>query len=669
MIILQLALAGISESMGASNRKSHFNNCVMKKKIYSFIMMAVLACMACTSRAAAYQGSRVFWDLSSRRTVFGSGGYARIIQLHDGRLMATCESGGIVVAFSSDMGDTWGAPVRIAGNANKVPNCVPDLIQLADGTIVVAYNPRPSKPYTTDRKFGIRCKRSTDNGQTWSDEIFVNDASYTFEDGCWEPSMLQLPSGELQLYFADEGPYTSSSEQQISLCRSFDGGLTWSAPQKVSFRAGYRDGMPSPVLLADKSSIVVAIEDNGWPGYGDFFPTTVRCALADNWPDGFFVDANNPLRQKTHTNTSAKGGAPYLRVLPWGETVLSWQSKYKHGDKLNMLTAVGDGKATNFKALSNPFCIGDDEQALWNSLAVVDTGVVVAVAGISGKVEMIKGYAMRQFEAAQATPVVDGTVSAGDGYMRRSANQVMMGAANNLRTTADFAYDAGNLYFVAKVVDTTPSLSATGGDGVWLYVETADEPGARLGDGSYRFFLSRDGSVKAWRGNNGGWKSYAVEGVGLKVVSRASSYVVEAAVPWSVLGKDAAPSGRHLATNIEVQDVRESAKLTESIPDARATSPSTWMDFYLRPSGQSTGVGSVAGTGGLTVAADSGWLTLTADRPMSRVDVLSVSGRLIAHVEPASCQSRLAVGAASGVAVVEVCFADGTKTVRKLVVR
>ena len=125
-----------------------------------------------------------------------------------------------------------------------MPNCVPDLIQLSDGTIIVAYNPRPSAPYTTGRKFGIRCKRSVDNGATWSDEIFVNDARHTFEDGCWEPSMLELPSGELQLYFADEGPYTSSNEQQISLCRSFDGGKTWSAAQKVSFRAGYRDGMP-----------------------------------------------------------------------------------------------------------------------------------------------------------------------------------------------------------------------------------------------------------------------------------------------------------------------------------------------------------------------------------------------------------------------------------------
>ena len=44
-----------------------------------------------------YSGSRIFWDTASRRTVFSGGGYARIIELQDGRLMAVCESGGIKI--------------------------------------------------------------------------------------------------------------------------------------------------------------------------------------------------------------------------------------------------------------------------------------------------------------------------------------------------------------------------------------------------------------------------------------------------------------------------------------------------------------------------------------------------------------------------------------------
>ena len=224
-----------------------------------------------------YNSSRIFWDTASRKVVFNSGGYARMIELQDGRYMATTETGGINIIFSSDKGNSWSGEKKIVENINNTPNCVPDLIQLKDGTIVVGYNPRPSTPYTEDRRFGIRCKRSTDNGRTWSNEIFINDASFTYQDGCWEPSFLELPSGELQCYFADEGPYTNSGEQQISMCRSFDGGQTWGKAEIVCFRKNYRDGMPVPVILHDGQTICVAIEDNGWSGFGSFVPTTVRC--------------------------------------------------------------------------------------------------------------------------------------------------------------------------------------------------------------------------------------------------------------------------------------------------------------------------------------------------------------------------------------------------------
>lgn len=77
-----------------------------------------------------------------------------------------------------------------------------------------------------------------------------------------------------------------------------DGGQTWSQAQKICYRQGSRDGMPVPVLLKDESQIVVIIEDNGW-GYGDFFPTTVRTSLQNNWHNNYWVNATDPNREKT----------------------------------------------------------------------------------------------------------------------------------------------------------------------------------------------------------------------------------------------------------------------------------------------------------------------------------------------------------------------------------
>ena len=71
-------------------------------------MLAFALCGLTKSQAVeAYTGSRIFWDTATRTTVFNGGGYARIIQLQDGRLMAVCESGGIKIAFSTDKGANW----------------------------------------------------------------------------------------------------------------------------------------------------------------------------------------------------------------------------------------------------------------------------------------------------------------------------------------------------------------------------------------------------------------------------------------------------------------------------------------------------------------------------------------------------------------------------------
>eukprot|EP01031_Cornospumella_fuschlensis_P008200 gene8200-10116_t len=114
---------------------------------------------------------------------------------------------------------------------------VPDILELKDSSILVCYNPRPAGNEPSKR-FAIRTKKSYDGGNTWQDESLLYEADYRFENGCWEPSAIQLSNGEIQLFFANEGVYTNSTEQNISMFRSNDNGLTWTKkPEMVSFRA------------------------------------------------------------------------------------------------------------------------------------------------------------------------------------------------------------------------------------------------------------------------------------------------------------------------------------------------------------------------------------------------------------------------------------------------
>lgn len=570
------------------------------KRLFFLLLVLATACGARAIEYEPYQGSRIFWDMSSRQTVFPTGWYARIIQLQDGRLMAVCEHGGIEVRYATS--GVWSDGKIIASGHDNIGMRVPDLIQLTDGTIVVAYNPRPEEPYTTDRKFGIRVKRSTDNGQTWGPEIFVYDAQHLFTDGCWEPSLLELPSGELQLYFSNEGIYTSSNEQNISLCRSFDGGLTWSEPEIISFRAGYRDGMPCPILLNDQSEIVLTIEDNGWPGVGDFFPTTVRCPLSVNWHN-YFVDKDSPNREKTldfNFCPNATGGAPYLRQLPWGETVMSYQSAYGRDGRLSMYVALGDREARHFKSMQHPFYVDQAQTVMWNSLCVVDTGQVVALGGVGSSIQMIKGYAMSTFLAPYAHPAIDGQITRDEGYFQPLATQIRMGVETGTATAADVCYDDDSLYFCIRVADRTPfAYASNGADCVTLFIDALNRSSRAPLDGMYRFFLRRDGSHRVAYGTDSKKKwSYASEdNVRTAVVDKSTSYTLEAAIPWTDLGLSHAPQGTTLRMNIEMQDYRQGESpdlVVEDFVDAQRDASWSWMPLYLQPNPNPSAVPAVA---------------------------------------------------------------------------
>jgi hypothetical protein len=274
---------------------------------------------------------------------------------------------------------------------------VPDIIRLKDNSLIACYNPRPFR-IDTIRHFEIRIKRSTDGGNTWGSEQTIYRAGYEFANGCWEPAAIQLPSGEIQLFFANEGPYTHSNEQEISLLRSYDNGISWShRSETVSFRRGRRDGMPVPVLLRNKQEVAIAIEDNA---DGNFKPYIITNTLAQNWRQVVTGDGSGrcyALQEKIPPEIYA--GAPFLRQLKSGETILSYQGTEGRLNKMEfaeMKVVVGDDRATGFSGKSVPFQLPSDKCGLWNSICVLDDDAIVALTstnafGRNMEVWMIRG--------------------------------------------------------------------------------------------------------------------------------------------------------------------------------------------------------------------------------------------------------------------------------------
>lgn len=544
-------------------------------------------------RHAPYDAPRIFWDIKSKQTLFTSGSYARIIELQDGRLMAVGESGGgISINWSEDGGKSWGNAYCIVPNEDRLPFAVPDAIQLSNGDIVVGYNPRPSTPYSPDRKFGIRCVRSTDGGKTWGPQIIIYNASHEGGEGCWEPCFLELPSGELQCYFANEYHFPASGEQEISMCRSFDGGQTWSSDSRVSFSAGSRDGMPVP-FLSENGEIVVIIEDNGWPGYGGFRATTVRSSLASNWSSS--VDRGSSKRQMIFANEADKAynsAAPYIRKLGTDATIASWQGDRPPRQGLgeacyDMYVGVGDADGRNVKAITAPFGLPTDQHGLWNSVTVLgDEKTVFAVSSVgtwtSGQALCsMTGYALKDFQANFGTPTLDGALN-GEDWTSAGARQIYLGAlSSRYQSTVDFLYDNECLYVYADIEDH----SLRDDDGITLALDPANACDQYPQEGMYRIFFRADGTATMQEGKGNRWvDADAPEEVDIAISKKRNQYTLEAAIPWHVLGCEKAPSDTPVRCYLEVADARADGNvISETIPETDVNASWTWPVLKFQP--------------------------------------------------------------------------------------
>lgn len=349
----------------------------------SVAMLAAILSLDCLA-----SGARIEWDPESVQRV-QPGAYGRVRVLKDGRwALVSSEQRCVDIAFSRDRGITWTRPLAVAEmEGYYLTNS--EMIELDDGRLLYGFNARPLVKEGGKLPYAILTVESGDGGLTWTKPHLVFQAGTGFGDGCWEPSFLRLPSGELQLYFANEGPYTRSDEQEISYLSSRDGGRSWGAVRTLSFRKGSRDGMPVPLLLKGHSHVVVAIEDNGLSG--DFKPVILHSKPGAIWGEEA-IGGDSPRRlpalQGKHTpDARLYMGAPYLVQLGTGETVLSVQSSGgRLRDSADYSVAevfVGDEQAGNFGEGTRPFPgLPPQATANWNGLTVIGEREVLIVSSI-----------------------------------------------------------------------------------------------------------------------------------------------------------------------------------------------------------------------------------------------------------------------------------------------
>ena len=331
--------------------------------------------------------SRIIWEptskLVSHNVYFAE--YGRVRRLAGDTLLLVYHCGtkenewdNIALRKSVDNGNTWNA-ARIIVPDNK-PNysgfSTPDLLVLKNGWLLLSYTGKGIPDDTTHNNLQMRI--SKDGGDNWGEPRIVALGR------SWEPGMLQLPDGEIQLFFSSEFVSSKRSkmrhEQQILLVKSKDNGNTWSAPRQVAFTPGRRDGMPVPVLLKNNKGIIFPVEAVN----NETSPEIIWSSVKSGWNYKQPGTKENGRRWYAAVNP-IWGGAPCLLQLPSGETVISMQTeggrkidRYKEWKNNTMVVMVGNNMARNFKYISYPYPdLPLDHGAYFSSLFLKNDSTIV----------------------------------------------------------------------------------------------------------------------------------------------------------------------------------------------------------------------------------------------------------------------------------------------------
>lgn len=496
------------------------------------------------------EGIRIAWDYSTLTRVYdGTVFYPRMIRLQNDELLCAFESeGAIHISRSHDEGKSWSDGMMVAPANGEIKAAVPELLQLNNGHILLAYNTRPPQDNADpDRRFGIKLRISNDGGRTWSSQQNIFEGGYEWHRGVWEPAMIQLTTEEIQLFFANEYPYADTHDQEISMVRSSDHGRSWSEPETISYRTGYRDGMPVPLVLENEQGIAVAIEDNGVDS-GEFKPAIIWSSAEDNWEQGT-ADAESDrrwraLEKENQLADSQYGGAPYLRQLSGGETVLSFQStENRIGDwsKSTMTVAIGDDKVQNFFRKSEPFEVPEGKSALWNSLFIKNDTTVTAVTSTTAyndrrELYTKDGYIIEELRPTYGSIEVDGN---SDEEVWSRSSTIFIGAYNPANTIISTAWDEDNCYVFLSVHDDSQKqsedLSIEETDGVTIFLAPDLLSDDDIVSGTYKMVVSREGQTAAFQGRNGSWTPHQIN-VDVASSGTSSGYQLEMGIPWPAIG-------------------------------------------------------------------------------------------------------------------------------------
>lgn len=360
----------------------------MKSRFVAIALLSTL--VSCV--AAADKADWIQWDRATDKVVSHTdkaAAYPRAKRLSNGEILLGYHHGGglgdygtwVTLRKSRDNGASWYSTRDVEGPEGEdfwgFSNV--DFVELGKGRVLLVTAGR-GKALPGQPQFQSECERSElrlrfsdDYGDTWGSPIALSHG----RGRLWEPTVVRLPDGELEIYYANESldlQVNGRLDQRIEVIRSRDDGLTWSAPVEVSQHRGSRNGMPAAIVL--KNGRVAVAQEMVRETYSPWITQNL-----DGRPVGEYI------AQRRYSF----GAAPFLLNGPSNTTLLAFHSGFQkppapaNASLPWMFTYVwvqlGNAEAGDFGPASRPWPdIGPRSGTFFPSLLLKDEHTVVALA-------------------------------------------------------------------------------------------------------------------------------------------------------------------------------------------------------------------------------------------------------------------------------------------------
>ncbi len=548
---------------------------------------------------------RQYTEVTEAKLRIRTANYPRIKKIADDRYIMFYQDNNaaknIYYSISSDLKD-WGLGLKLFNSHNITVNGSSDTMcysscdatVLQNGDIMAIASFRSGRNFRVTNEYnGLAMRISSDGGQTWGEETII------YKGSNWEPQILQLPSGEIQVYFTHGGPKIQPqmeagipTSQMVpssgtAIIRSFDNGKTWTPyvmePPYAAHRVSqqythtkngiqvFTDQMPCAILLNNSNTIALAMESKFVEGSKEIYYITMAYN-DDNWAVGLDIDEEGPVDKQANMYL---GAAPYLKQFPSGETILSnnRQSQFQ--------IRLGDSQARQFGNPINPLA----GTGYWGSLELIQSHIVVGTMTFARKVNdsqqnriMISQNVLNhRIDVPTAKLKVDGNNKDWTDF----TDAFFTGSESQAQTSVRPAQDAENLYFMVETLDTYLSE----GDTVDLYL--GDSASNELNTDTVRLTVGPNGLVGAARYDGTDFAAIDTADIQAAVTLQGTidndededtGYLVELSLPRSLVK---VTNNKLLCHIVLKNQDKGGAVIEDDMNDARWNVPSEWMPLNL----------------------------------------------------------------------------------------